>query len=158
MKGVVTLKDKMLRIRVDSDFLSKLEYLKQINGFKTIAETVRKLIEKEFRKETQEVANNSPELAKENGELISRKAAIDAMKEYEKRVETAEQLWTIMGCKNEILKLPSAQPQRMRAKWIATTSLQEGQITWRDYKCSNCSHHKGKPMNFCEVCGAKMER
>lgn len=53
MKGVVTLKDKVLRIRVDSDFLSKLEYLKQINGFKTIAETVRKLIEKEYRKETE---------------------------------------------------------------------------------------------------------
>lgn len=45
------MKDKMLRIRVDSDFLSKLEYLRKINGFKTIAETVRKLLEKEFRKE-----------------------------------------------------------------------------------------------------------
>ena len=46
------MKDKMLRIRVDSDFLSKLEYLKRIYGFKTIAETVRKVVEKEFRKET----------------------------------------------------------------------------------------------------------
>lgn len=45
------MKDKMLRIRVDSDFLSKLEYLRKINGFKTIAETVRKIVEKEFRKE-----------------------------------------------------------------------------------------------------------
>ena len=48
------VKDKMLRIRVDSDFLSKLEYLKQINGFRTIAETVRKLLEKEYRKETED--------------------------------------------------------------------------------------------------------
>ena len=55
MKGVVTLKDKMLRIRVDEDFLQKLEYLRKINGFKTIAETVRKLLEKEFRKENQDV-------------------------------------------------------------------------------------------------------
>lgn len=47
------MKDKMLRIRVDSDFLSKLEYLRKINGFRTIAETVRELIEKEYRKETQ---------------------------------------------------------------------------------------------------------
>lgn len=53
---------------------------------------------------------------------------------------------------------PTVEPERMRAKWIATTSLQEGQITWRDYKCSNCSHHREKPMNFCEVCGAIMER
>lgn len=48
------MKDKMLRIRVDSDFLSKLEYLRKINGWRTIAETVRKLIEKEWRKETQD--------------------------------------------------------------------------------------------------------
>ena len=54
--------------------------------------------------------------------------------------------------------LPSVTPKRKTAKWIATTSLQEGQITWRDYKCSNCSHHREKPMNFCEVCGRKMER
>lgn len=51
MKGVIHTKDKLLQIRVDEDFLSKLEYLREINGFKTVAETVRKLIEKEFRKE-----------------------------------------------------------------------------------------------------------
>jgi hypothetical protein len=45
------MKDKMLRIRVDSDFLSKLEYLRKINGFRTVAETVRKIVEKEYRKE-----------------------------------------------------------------------------------------------------------
>jgi hypothetical protein len=49
---VITLKDKLLQIRVDEGFLLKLEYLKRINGFKTVAETVRKIIEKEFRKET----------------------------------------------------------------------------------------------------------
>lgn len=47
-------KDKLLQIRVDDSFLSKLEYLQKINGFKTVSETVRKLIEKEFRKETQD--------------------------------------------------------------------------------------------------------
>lgn len=46
------MKDKLLQIRVDDDFLSKLEYLKSINGFKTIAETIRKIIEKEYRKDT----------------------------------------------------------------------------------------------------------
>jgi len=48
------MKDKLLQIRCDSDFLSKLEYLRKINGFKTIAETVRRIVEKEFRKETQD--------------------------------------------------------------------------------------------------------
>ena len=47
------MKDKLLQIRVDSEFLSKLEYLRKINGFLTVAETVRKLIEKEYRKETE---------------------------------------------------------------------------------------------------------
>ena len=47
------MKDKKLQIRVDSDFLQKLEYLRKINDYKTIAETVRKLIEKEYRKETE---------------------------------------------------------------------------------------------------------
>ena len=47
------MKDKLLQIRVDSDFLSKLEYLRKINGWRTIAETVRRIVEKEYRKETE---------------------------------------------------------------------------------------------------------
>lgn len=46
------MKDKLLQIRVDESFLSKLEYLRKVYGYKTTAETVRKIIEKEFRKET----------------------------------------------------------------------------------------------------------
>lgn len=45
------MKDKLLQMRVDDDFLSKLEYLKEINAYKSNAEVVRKIIEKEFRKE-----------------------------------------------------------------------------------------------------------
>lgn len=30
-----------------------LEYLKRINGFKNLSETIRKIIEKEYRKETE---------------------------------------------------------------------------------------------------------
>lgn len=45
------MKDKLLQIRVDEDFLLKLEYLQKINEFKSIAETVRKIVEKEYRKE-----------------------------------------------------------------------------------------------------------
>lgn len=46
------MKDKKLQIRVDADFLRKLKYLQKINGWRTIAETVRHIVEKEFRKET----------------------------------------------------------------------------------------------------------
>lgn len=45
------MKNKLLQIRVNEDFLSKLRYLQKINDFKSIAETVRKIVEKEFRKE-----------------------------------------------------------------------------------------------------------
>lgn len=47
------MRDKLLQIRVDEGFLSKLSYLQKINGYKTVAETVRKIAEKEFRKETE---------------------------------------------------------------------------------------------------------
>lgn len=49
------MKDKLLQMRVDEDFLSKLEYLKKINDFKSNAETIRKTVEKEFRKEIMDV-------------------------------------------------------------------------------------------------------
>lgn len=45
------MKTKLLQIRVDEEFLVKLEYLRKINGFKTVAGTVRKIVEKEWRKE-----------------------------------------------------------------------------------------------------------
>ena len=48
-------KTQLLQIRVDEEFLSKLEYLRKINGFKTVAETVRKVVEKEWRKEQDEI-------------------------------------------------------------------------------------------------------
>ena len=45
------MKDKLIQIRIDETFLEKLEYLKRINGYRTISETIRQIIEKEFRKE-----------------------------------------------------------------------------------------------------------
>lgn len=86
-------------------------------------------------------------------DLVSRQEAIEAINELHDKPNA----WLDLAV-DALEKLPSEEPQRMRAKWIVTTSMQEGQITWRDYKCSNCSHHRGKPMNFCEVCGARMER
>lgn len=46
------MKDKLLQVRVDEEFLSKLEYLRIIYSYKSTAETIRKVIEKEFRKES----------------------------------------------------------------------------------------------------------
>lgn len=44
------------------------------------------------------------------------------------------------------------------AEWIPCISNREGQISWHDYKCSKCSHHKDRPMPFCEICGSIMNR
>lgn len=51
------MKDKLLQMRVDYKFLSKLEYLRKINNYKSNAETVRKIVEKEYRKEEKEICN-----------------------------------------------------------------------------------------------------
>ena len=48
--------------------------------------------------------------------------------------------------------------QRPHGEWIACASTRNGQITNIDYKCSECSHHKDRPMPYCEICGAKMKR
>lgn len=45
------MKDKLLQIRVEETFLAKLEYLQKINNYKSLAETIRKIIDKEYRKE-----------------------------------------------------------------------------------------------------------
>ena len=47
----VRMKDKRIFIRVSEEFLEKLEYLMRINGFKNLSETIRRIIEKEYRKE-----------------------------------------------------------------------------------------------------------
>jgi len=48
------MKDKRIYIRVTEEFLKKLEYLKEINGFKNLSETIRRIIEKEYRKEKED--------------------------------------------------------------------------------------------------------
>ena len=48
----VGMKDKELKIKVDDQFIEKVDYLQKINDFKNRSDTVRKVVEKEYRKET----------------------------------------------------------------------------------------------------------
>lgn len=48
--------------------------------------------------------------------------------------------------------------ERPHGEWIPCKSTRTGQITNIDYKCSNCSHHKDRPVPYCEICGARMKR
>lgn len=69
----VGMKDKELRIRMDSDFEQKVEYLKEINGYKNKSDTIRKTVEKEYRKEYSfepNVMYKDGEVATLNGETI----------------------------------------------------------------------------------------
>lgn len=63
------MRDKTLQIRTDDDFLAKVEYLRHINGYKSNSETVRKVVEKEYKKEnsgsySQGLADEQVEYAK----------------------------------------------------------------------------------------------
>ena len=46
------MKNERIYVRVDEVFRKKLEYLMRLNGWKTLSETIRKIVEKEYRRET----------------------------------------------------------------------------------------------------------
>ena len=46
----VGMKDLEIRIRMDKEFLEKVDYLQKINDFKNRSDTVRKVVEKEYAK------------------------------------------------------------------------------------------------------------
>lgn len=47
------MKDKLIQIRVDLDFIQKLEYLRKVYGIKSISALIRFIVEKEYRKEVE---------------------------------------------------------------------------------------------------------
>ena len=47
----VAMKDKELKVKVDDEFIEKVDYLQRINDYKNRSDTVRKVVEKEYRKE-----------------------------------------------------------------------------------------------------------
>lgn len=47
----VRMKDKRIYIRASEDFVKKLEYLMRIYNYKSLSDTIRQIIEKEYRKE-----------------------------------------------------------------------------------------------------------
>jgi predicted nucleic acid-binding Zn ribbon protein len=51
-----------------------------------------------------------------------------------------------------------ALTERHHGEWIPCNSTRTGQITNIDYKCSECAHHKDRPVPYCEICGADMRK
>ena len=57
--------------------------------------------------------------------------------------------------KEYIKKLPSAQPERKKGKWI-NRSLNILYPEWERYTCSVCGEHSNR-YDYCPNCGAKMD-
>ena len=84
-------------------------------------------------------------------DMVSRRAAIDALMDEFKRVPT-----TAIRAKNRIDRLPSAQPERKTGRWLIRKGISDAQ-------CSECKMYFSDVYDvensdaFCRHCGAKME-
>ena len=98
-------------------------------------------------------------------DLISRQAAIEIIqsmypgmpkvpwrtKDWEKQYEP------YIRVEEEIKRLPPAQPERKKGRWIAH-GIEEGNA-FAVYTCSECGVLVGiNTSNFCPNCGAEMEK
>lgn len=105
-------------------------------------------------------------------DLISRKAALDALKRYQDLESNnftdtdpvvMMTVATIANCIEEIVNIPSAEPERKKGEWEVQPSTGEDRpFIW--WKCSVCGHvifseterDKREFHAFCGRCGADM--
>lgn len=113
-----------------------------------------RLTELEY-KEAEQKANST-------SDLISRQAAVDLVTNMEFMNNTAKGI-----LRDRLRKLPSAQPERKKGKWIYVERREpqydiEGEETWSLlYGCSECGWvhpviEGFGQYNFCPNCGADM--
>ena len=62
----VRMKEERIEIRADEGFVEKVDYLQRINDYKNRSDTVRKVVEKEYRKEKE----TEDALLKGNGRTV----------------------------------------------------------------------------------------
>lgn len=85
-------------------------------------------------------------------DLISRQAAIEAMRELPHEYNTKEQrarTGGIAACQTIIRELPSVHPKT--GHWIPINPLLTAA------RCSECKSALAEKTNFCPYCGARME-
>ena len=88
-------------------------------------------------------------------DLISRQAAI----------EVVYAIWDVTGdinvakAWNQIIDLPSAQPERKKGKWMEDDT-HSNWCDWTIYSCSECGCQFKDlfPRRFCPNCGADMRQ
>ena len=89
-------------------------------------------------------------------DLISRQKAIDTFK------DCAENGLGIDGIVDALESLPSAQPERIKGRWILAKEQRREDIENGNYmyNCSNCDcgdlHSRAVNVSYCWNCGADM--
>jgi len=122
------------------------------NIFGLYATELWSMPEKDFLKWLNSEAMNCSEIPNGSDDTISRQAVIDLLKQMRKDGDMIP--WEGKDVFARIRKLPSAQPERKKGKWIDSRD-----ISWM---CSECGKwldvlQGDVDMNFCPNCGAKME-
>ncbi len=89
-------------------------------------------------------------------DLIDRQAAIEAV-----RIFYADECALVDSIEEQLEKLPSAQPKRIKGRWIGTDydGFADGNHVYDEWKCSICGYvveDEEPTWNFCPNCGADM--
>ena len=104
---------------------------------------------------SQQIVNDSQGLV---NDCISRQQAIDAVKSRktaEPCKEGKTRNWTVYLCIDVLEKLPSAQSQRKKGKWIYHSNWEaDGEC---GYECSECGMGSDVDYGYCMRCGARMD-
>ena len=103
-------------------------------------------------------------------DLISRQAAIDAIKALWNDAPSAQHVSAMFDCEDAIRALPSAEPVR-HGKWEPCCEWHgtNGEIETRAYSCSECAiiipvdiqdvrFSRGCFLRYCPNCGARMDK
>ena len=92
-------------------------------------------------------------------DLISRKAAIDAIGKYLKKDGDQIVIADVVDAAVAIAQLPSVQPERKKSKWMkAYADIDVMGIRPFMRYCSECKEVTVQAYNYCPNCGAEMER
>lgn len=91
-------------------------------------------------------------------DLIDRQAAIDALRKMQTyKMFSGDDMLLIdqAGAMTELMLLPSAEPKRIKGKWITD---KQGYVTWSAIcnKCGERTEMLDGYYNFCPHCGADM--
>ena len=105
-----------------------------------------------------QVFRNLPteEIKQTDGDLISRQAVIQALKDNV--VEIGGEEYSGMGvCEEEIESIVNGVPSAEKtAEWIIKHKVTNSGSFW-EIKCSNCEIESDSIYRYCPYCGAKME-